>query len=106
MKRVIKRHIMHFEAFEDIYLRERAADFRDLGRRILAHLQTEKRQPLEYPKKTILISEEVTATNIMEVPRERLAGIISGYGFRQFPRRDFSALVRCAHGDGIDWCVV
>lgn len=80
LKRVIKRHILHFEALEDIYLRERAADFRDLGRRILAHLQTEKPKSLEYPKKTILISEEVTATNIMEVPRERLAGIISASG--------------------------
>lgn len=81
LKRVIKRHIMHFEAFEDEYLRERAADFRDLGRRILSHLQTEKRPPPEYyPKKTILISEEVTATSIMEVPRERLAGIVSASG--------------------------
>lgn len=80
LKRVIKRHILHFEAFEDAYLRERAADFRDLGRRILSHLQMDKRQPLEYPKKTILISEEVTATSIMEVPRERLMGIVSGAG--------------------------
>ncbi len=80
LKRVMKRHIMHFEAFEDDYLRERAADFRDLGRRILAHLQTDKRKSPEYPKKTILISEEVTATSIMEVPRERLAGIISASG--------------------------
>lgn len=80
LKRVIKRHIMHFEAFEDVYLRERAADFRDLGRRILAHLQTDKREIPEYPKKTILISEEVTATSILEVPRERLMGIVSSSG--------------------------
>lgn len=81
LKRVIKRHILHFEAFEDPYLRERAADFRDLGLRILTHLQTEKVRPVaEYPKKTILISDEVTASNILEVPRERLVGIISGSG--------------------------
>jgi phosphotransferase system, enzyme I, PtsP len=80
LKRVIKRHIMHFEAFEDAYLRERAADFRDLGRRILAHLQIRKRHSPDYPKKTILISEEVTATSIMEVPRDRLVGIVSASG--------------------------
>ena len=80
LKRVIKRHIMHFEAFEDVYLRERAADFRDLGRRILAYLQASKRELPEYPKKTILVSQEVTATAIMEVPRERLVGIVSGSG--------------------------
>ncbi len=80
LKRVIKRHIMHFEAFEDVYLRERAADFRDLGRRILAYLQTSKRELPDYPKQTILVSEEVTATAIMEIPRERLVGIVSGSG--------------------------
>ncbi len=80
LKKVIKRHIMHFEAFEDPYLRERAADFRDLGLRILAHLQTQKRKIPEYPKKTILVGEEVTATSIMEIPRERLVGIVSASG--------------------------
>jgi phosphotransferase system, enzyme I, PtsP len=80
LKRVIKRHIVHFEALEDIYLRERAADFRDLGRRILAHLQTDKRKAPEYPKKTVLISEEITATSLLEVPRERLVGIVSASG--------------------------
>ncbi|MBS0352231.1 MAG: phosphoenolpyruvate--protein phosphotransferase [Proteobacteria bacterium] len=80
LKKVIKRHILHFESLEDNYLRERAADFKDLGRRILAHLQTEKPKPPGYPKKTILISEEVTATSILEAPRERLAGIISASG--------------------------
>jgi len=80
LKRVIKRHVLHFEAFEDAYLRERAADFRDLGRRILAHLQIEQKGLPKYPKKTILVSEEVTATHILEAPRERLAGIVSASG--------------------------
>ncbi len=80
LKRVIRKHVLHFESLEDIYLKERAADFRDLGRRILAHLQSEEREELEYPKKTILVSEEVTATSLMEVPEGRLVGIISGAG--------------------------
>lgn len=80
LKRVIKRHILHFESFEDLYLRERAADFRDLGRRILVHLQMGKRAIPEYPKHTILVGEEITVTAIMETPRDRLAGIVSGSG--------------------------
>ncbi len=80
LKRVIKRHVVHFEALEDPYLRERAADFRDLGRRILAHLQAQRGEVPEYPRQTILISEEVTATTIMEVPRDRLVGVVSGSG--------------------------
>ncbi len=80
LKRVIKKHVLHFESLEDVYLRERAVDFRDLGRRILAHLQSKERETLEFPKDTILVSEEVTATQLMEVPEECLRGVISGTG--------------------------
>ena len=80
LKRVIKKHILHFESLEDPYLRERAADFRDLGRRVLGHLQFNEQEELEYPKNTILVSDEATPTSLMEVPRNRLRGIISGSG--------------------------
>lgn len=80
LKRVIKRHVIQFESLDDVYLQERAMDFRDLGRRILAHLQEKKREFPEYPKNTILVSDEVTATALMEVPEGRLTGIISGTG--------------------------
>ena len=53
---------------EDDYLRERASDFRDLGRRVLAELQWSQREEIAYPKRTILIGEEVTAAALAEVP--------------------------------------
>ncbi|MCH9770271.1 MAG: phosphoenolpyruvate--protein phosphotransferase, partial [Gammaproteobacteria bacterium] len=80
LKRVIKRHILQFESLDDVYLQERASDFRDLGRRILAHMQANKRQKVEYPKQTILVSEEVTPTALMEVPQGHLVGVVSGRG--------------------------
>lgn len=80
LKRVIKRHEMHFESLDDAYLRERAADFRDLGRRILSHLQEKVAAQLEFPKNMILVSEEVTATLLMEVPEGCLIGVVSGSG--------------------------
>lgn len=81
LRRVISRHALRFEGLSDDYLRERAADFRDLGRRLLAHLQSNKRSNVpDYPKKTVLVSEEVTATMLMEVPEGVLMGIVSGSG--------------------------
>jgi phosphotransferase system enzyme I (PtsP) len=80
LKRVIRKHVLHFESIEDPYLRERAADFRDLGRRILAHLQSKESLLVEYPKNTILVSEEVTATSLMEVPHHCLRGVVSVTG--------------------------
>ena len=80
LKHVIQRHVMQFETLDDPYLRERAADFRDLGRRILAHLLSQNQEERQYPKDTILVSDEVTATALMEVPEGYLKGVISATG--------------------------
>lgn len=71
---VIKKHIAQFESMEDNYLRERASDFRDLGRRVLAALQWSQHEEIVYPKRTILIGDEVTAAALAEVPEGYLAG--------------------------------
>lgn len=81
LKRVIKQYIVQFEAMDDPYLRERAADFRDLGQRILAHLQSTDPQTNNiYPKQTILVGEEVTPSALARVPEEQLAGLVSSKG--------------------------
>lgn len=80
LRRVIQQHVAQFEGLDDAYLRERAMDFRDLGRRILSYMQSTNRSRPKYPKNTILISEEVTATSILEIPEGHLVGIISGVG--------------------------
>ncbi|MFI4962278.1 MAG: phosphoenolpyruvate--protein phosphotransferase [Legionellales bacterium] len=77
---VIKKHVALFESMEDDYLRERASDFRDLGRRVLAELQWTQREEIAYPKRTILIGEEVTAAALAEVPEGQLAGVVSAKG--------------------------
>lgn len=80
LRHVINRHALRFDSLNDDYLKERASDFRDLGRRILAHLQANKRDEIDYPKQMILVSEEVTPTMLMEIPEGQLVGIISGSG--------------------------
>lgn len=80
LRRVIKQQALQFESSEDPYFRERGADFRDLGRRILAHLQEHKQVERTYPKRTILVGEEISATDILEVPLGQLVGVVSGSG--------------------------
>ncbi len=77
---VIKKHIQQFEDMHDPYLRERASDFRDIGRRILAELQSSQQEEIEYPKRTILVGEEISAATLAEVPVGHLAGIVSATG--------------------------
>lgn len=80
LRRVISRHTRRFETLEDDYLRERAADFRDLGRRVLGYLQARQPVNTHYPEKVVLIGEEVTPSALAEVPEGRLVGIISMRG--------------------------
>jgi phosphotransferase system enzyme I (PtsP) len=78
---VVRRHVQYLERVDDDYLRERAADVRDLGRRVLAHLQEETPQtPANFPESTILVGDEISVATLGEVPRERLAGLVSMRG--------------------------
>jgi phosphotransferase system enzyme I (PtsP) len=77
---VMVQHIRHFEAMEHSYLRERAVDVRDLGERVLSYLQAEQRDHAQYPPQSVLVSEELTASMLGEIPRERLAGLVSVRG--------------------------
>ncbi|HEB95436.1 MAG TPA: phosphoenolpyruvate--protein phosphotransferase [Sedimenticola thiotaurini] len=78
----VEEHAAVFERMEDAYLRERASDIRDLGRRILMRLQSEQPERAEYPDRTILVGESVGAVELAGVPRSRLAGVICAGGSR------------------------
>lgn len=80
LRNTIALHAEVFEDMDDPYLRERASDVRDLGRRILTHLQGDNPQQTEYPEQTILVGEEVSAVQLAEVPPEKLAGVVSAAG--------------------------
>lgn len=79
---VILEHIRNFSSMSDPYLRERAADVRDLGRRLLAHLQESSREQRSYSEKTILVGDELTAAMLGEVPKDHLVGLVSVKGSR------------------------
>jgi phosphotransferase system enzyme I (PtsP) len=80
LSQVMLRHIRHFERMEHSYLRERAVDVRDLGTRVLGYLQDANRQEIDYPDATVLVAEELTASALGEIPREKLIGIVSMRG--------------------------
>ncbi len=77
---VIKKHVYQFENMKDDYLRERASDFRDIGRRVLAQLQSTQHDEIIYPRRTILIGDEITAAALAEVPEGQLVGVVSAKG--------------------------
>ncbi len=80
LKQVIHEHVRRFEAMEDPYLRERGADVKDLGLRVLAYLQDIRAKKIHFPKDTILVGDEVTPGMLAEVPADCLRGIVSVRG--------------------------
>ena len=80
LSQVMLRHIRHFERMEHSYLRERAVDVRDLGTRVLGYLQDADREEAHYPEATVLVAEELTASALGEIPRDKLVGIVSMRG--------------------------
>lgn len=82
LRHVVDEHLKRFDSMDDDYLSERAADVKDLGRRLLSHLQQARKQELIYPENTILVSEELTPGMLGDVPPDKLAGLVSVEGSR------------------------
>ena len=80
LRQVIHEHVRLFEAVEDPYIRERGADVKDLGLRVLAYLQDIRATKTFFPDDTILVGEDVTPGMLAEVPAHKLRGIVSVKG--------------------------
>ena len=80
--RVVRVHLQAFEQMDNPYLKERAVDVKDLGRRLLEYLQQANQEPVIYPDNTILVGDELTASMLGEIPRKKLAGLVSLRGSR------------------------
>ena len=82
LRQIFEEHIRAFRAMDDPYMAERADDIRDLGRRILIHLQRQEQKAPDYPERVVLVGEDIVAANVAEVPTHKLAGIVSMRGSR------------------------
>jgi phosphotransferase system enzyme I (PtsP) len=80
LRETIAQHVQVFESMEDSYLRERASDIRDLGRRILTHIQSDRPAGQVIYTQTVLVGEDISASQLAEIPLENLAGIVSASG--------------------------
>ena len=68
-----------FEMMDDDYMRERAADIRDIGKRVAKAILGIK-DPELGDKKVILCGHEIEPSVIANIPTESIAGVILGQG--------------------------
>ncbi len=80
LRESIAQYVSVFDEMEDPYLRERASDIRDIGRRILMRLQLDSGDSRTVPDGTVLVGEEISASQLAEIPTDRLAGVVTARG--------------------------
>ena len=80
LRDVIGKTSRKFAEMDDPYLRERSDDILDLGQRILQNLLAKEKTEVVYPKKAILVGENIRATDLAEAPIKNIVGVVSTQG--------------------------
>lgn len=80
LRQVVMEHVQQFSTMDDPYLRERATDIKDLGRRVLAYMQESGPAEITFPADTILVADELTPAMLGEVPSDKLLALVSVHG--------------------------
>jgi len=80
LKKVVDHYISAFERMDDPYLRERAADMKDIGRRLAANLNGRGEQVLHLKHPGILVAREVLPSDMAALDHEQILGIVTESG--------------------------
>lgn len=77
---VVDSYVSAFAKMEDPYLRERSADMKDIGRRIIDCLTGNDRPATRLREKRILLAKEILPSDLAAMDHEKILGIIAGSG--------------------------
>jgi len=80
---VTEELVTFFEGMDNEYMNERAADFRDLSRRLLNLLTGVKQTSLsDFEEPVVLITDDLTPSDSAQLDRDRVAGFATNIGGR------------------------
>ncbi len=78
---VLKNYMSAFQKVEDEYLRERVADIRDIGKRILLHLLGKKRETLaDIGEKVIVIAYDLSPSDTASLHKKNVIAFATDIG--------------------------
>ena len=79
----LKMFIDIFEAMDDDYMRERAADVKDVGGRILANLRGHNIDILtDLPENTIVVANDLTPSDTAQLDKDKVIAFLTNIGGR------------------------
>jgi phosphotransferase system, enzyme I, PtsP len=77
---VFEEHLNTFHRMEDEYLRERAADVKDVAQRLLENLSGLNETKLELPPNSILVAEDLLPADLTLIEGDHFKGIVLATG--------------------------
>jgi phosphotransferase system enzyme I (PtsI) len=81
VSRVFNQYARRFQEMEEVYLRERVSDLRDIERRLLRSLVGEKREELRSLREpVVLVARDLTPSQTADLDRSRVLGFATDGG--------------------------
>ena len=81
LKKEVLGHIDFFKKLDDPYLRDRALDIEDIGKRVLGHLiGVSDKTNLHFEKPSILFATDISPVDLVNLNQENLKGIVLSKG--------------------------
>ncbi|HOX10255.1 MAG TPA: phosphoenolpyruvate--protein phosphotransferase, partial [Candidatus Omnitrophota bacterium] len=78
---VLKRYMAAFQKVEDEYLKERVADIRDIGKRVLNHLLGKKRETLaDIKEKVVLVAYDLSPSDTASLHKKNVIAFATDVG--------------------------
>lgn len=78
---ITKTYLGIFEGITDEYMRERAADIKDVSQRVLNNLSGKKEKDLSnLPPSTIIVANDLTPSDTAQLDRKKVIGFITNSG--------------------------
>jgi phosphoenolpyruvate-protein phosphotransferase (PTS system enzyme I) len=79
---VVEMYIATFAAMEDEYLRERGADVKDVGKRILANLTGNISGMSELEENTVIVAHDLTPSDTAQLDKNKVIAFLTDIGGR------------------------
>ncbi|MDO4534670.1 MAG: phosphoenolpyruvate--protein phosphotransferase [Clostridium perfringens] len=83
VKNVTDTFVMIFDSMDDPYMRERAADIKDVSKRIIANLAGKGGSEFEVTEKnTVIVANDLTPSDTAQLDRSKVIGFLTNIGGR------------------------
>ena len=78
----VQHYVEAFNAIEDQYLRERAADVEDIGRRLIDALEGNEPETVKLKERRVIVAEDIYPSDLAMLDHEKILGIVTEKGNR------------------------